>query len=82
MLPVSQFDPPFEEFFATPQEVNFGQLFASYGVEHQLITSWSQLSLSLNPLPSQGIRVLELRCDRKFDAQWRQQHFRYFAKIL
>ncbi len=82
MLPVSQFDPPFEEFFATPQEVNFGQLFASYGVEHQFITSWSQLSLSLNPLPSQGIRVLELRCDRKSDAQWRQQHFRYFANIL
>lgn len=82
MLPVAQFEPQFEEFFATPQQVEFGQLFASYGVEHQGITSWSQLSLSLNPLPSQGIRVLELRCDRKYDAQWRQQKFRYLADLL
>lgn len=82
MLPVAKFEPPFEEFFATPQEVDFGQLFASYGVEHQVITAWSQLSQWLNPLPSQGIRVLELRCDRKRDAQWRKQHLAYFADIL
>jgi 2-succinyl-5-enolpyruvyl-6-hydroxy-3-cyclohexene-1-carboxylate synthase len=81
MLPVAQFNPPFEEFFATPQQVDFGQLFASYGVEHQLISSWAELRQLLNPLPSQGIRVLELRCDRKFDAQWRKQQFRYFAEI-
>jgi 2-succinyl-5-enolpyruvyl-6-hydroxy-3-cyclohexene-1-carboxylate synthase len=82
MLPVAQFDPPFEDFFATPQQVEFGQLFASYGVEHQVITSWNQLSQLLNPLPSQGIRVLELRCDRKSDAQWRKQQFRDLAEIL
>ncbi len=82
MLPVAKFDPPFEEFFATPQEVDFGQLFASYGVEHQVISSWPQLSQLLNPLPSQGIRVLELRCDRKSDAHWRKQHFRYFANNI
>ena len=82
MLPIAQFEPPFEEFFATPQTVDFGQLFASYGVEHQFIVSWSQLSTLLNPLPTQGIRVLEVRCDRKFDAQWRKQLFRDLANIL
>ncbi|MBD2543760.1 2-succinyl-5-enolpyruvyl-6-hydroxy-3-cyclohexene-1-carboxylic-acid synthase [Planktothricoides raciborskii] len=82
MLPVAQFDPPFEEFFATPQQVDFGQLFASYGVEHQLISSWEKLRQLLNPLPSQGIRVLELRCDRKFDAQWRKQTLLNLASIL
>ena len=79
MLPISQFDPPFEEFFATPQSVNFAQLCLSYGVEHQLIESWQQLQELLNPLPSRGIRVLELSTNRKTDARRRQQ---YFTEIL
>lgn len=82
MLPVAQFNPPFEEFFATPQQVDFSQLFASYGISHHLINSWTELKQLLNPLPSQGIRVLELRCDRKFDAQWRQQNLPNLANIL
>ncbi|NEO14040.1 MAG: 2-succinyl-5-enolpyruvyl-6-hydroxy-3-cyclohexene-1-carboxylic-acid synthase [Moorea sp. SIO3F7] len=77
MLPIAKFDPPFEEFFATPQDVNFYQLCLSYGVEHQLIQSWQQLKEALNPLPSQGIRVLELPTDRRKDASWRQDYFKY-----
>ncbi|NES84243.1 MAG: 2-succinyl-5-enolpyruvyl-6-hydroxy-3-cyclohexene-1-carboxylic-acid synthase [Moorea sp. SIO2B7] len=72
MLPIAKFDPPFEEFFATPQDVNFSQLCLTYGVEHQLIESLQQLKQGLNPLPSQGIRVLELPTDRRKDASWRQ----------
>ncbi len=79
MLPISQFDPPFEEFFATPQAVNFAQLCCTYGVEHQLIQSWEELKQLLNPLPSKGIRVLELRTNRKADARWRQEHLGQFA---
>lgn len=75
MLPIAKFDPPFEEFFATPQNVNFSQLCLTYGVEYQLIESWEQLKQLLNPLPTQqGIRVLELPTDRKADARWRQEH--------
>ncbi|NEP24600.1 MAG: 2-succinyl-5-enolpyruvyl-6-hydroxy-3-cyclohexene-1-carboxylic-acid synthase [Moorea sp. SIO1F2] len=77
MLPIAKFDPPFEEFFATPQDVNFYQLCLSYGVEHQLIQSWQQLKQRLKPLPSQGIRVLELPTDRRKDASWRQDYFHY-----
>jgi 2-succinyl-5-enolpyruvyl-6-hydroxy-3-cyclohexene-1-carboxylate synthase len=79
MLPISKFDPPFEEFFATPQDVNFAQLCITYGVEHQLIQSWEQLRQLLNPLPSKGIRVLELQTDRKADASWRQEYLGKFA---
>ena len=79
MLPISKFDPPFEEFFATPQDVNFAQLCITYGVEHQLIRSWEQLRQLLNPLPSKGIRVLELQTDRKADASWRQEYLGKFA---
>ena len=75
MLPIAKYDPPFEEFFATPQAVNFGQLCLTYGVEHHLIESWEQLRSLLNPLPTTGIRVLELKTDRKADARWRQRYF-------
>lgn len=79
MLPISKFDPPFEEFFATPQDINFAQLCVTYGVEHQLIQSWEQLRRLLNPLPSKGIRVLELRTNRKADASWRKKYLGKFA---
>ncbi|WP_017318750.1 2-succinyl-5-enolpyruvyl-6-hydroxy-3-cyclohexene-1-carboxylic-acid synthase [Mastigocladopsis repens] len=79
MLPISKFDPPFEEFFATPQDIDFAQLSATYGVEHELITSWKQLRLRLNPLPTKGIRVLELRTNRKADAQWRKENLGKFV---
>ena len=79
MLPISKFDPPFEEFFATPQEINFAQLCITYGVEHQLIQSWEQLKPLLNPLPNKGIRVLELQTNRKVDASWRQEYLGKFA---
>ncbi len=80
MLPIAQFDPPFEEFFATPQDIDFAQLCATYGVEHELITSWDKLQQKLNPLPSKGIRVLELRTNRKKDAKWRQDNLPKFAE--
>jgi 2-succinyl-5-enolpyruvyl-6-hydroxy-3-cyclohexene-1-carboxylate synthase len=79
MLPISKFEPPFEEFFATPQDINFAQLCVTYGVEHKLIESWQQLEALLNPLPTKGIRVLELQTNRKNDAKWRQENLTKFA---
>ncbi|MBW4628371.1 MAG: 2-succinyl-5-enolpyruvyl-6-hydroxy-3-cyclohexene-1-carboxylic-acid synthase [Brasilonema octagenarum HA4186-MV1] len=82
MLSISKFEPPFEEFFATPQDIDFAQLCATYGVEHELITSWKQLLSRLNSLPSKGIRVLELRTNRKADAKWRKENLGQFAADL
>ncbi|MDB9357857.1 2-succinyl-5-enolpyruvyl-6-hydroxy-3-cyclohexene-1-carboxylic-acid synthase, partial [Nodularia spumigena CS-587/03] len=79
MLPISKFDPPFEEFFATPQDIDFAQLCATYNVQHQLINSWSQLQKNLQMLPKQGIRVLELRTNRKVDAKWRKENLEKFG---
>ena len=78
-LPIAKFEPPFEEFFATPQDIDFAQLCATYDVEHELITSWQQLKQRLNPLPFKGIRVLELRTNRKADAKWRRENLGKFA---
>lgn len=69
MLPIANF-PLFEEYFATPQSVDFTLLCAAYNVEYQQITSWQQLEYSITELPATGIRVLELRCDRHADAMW------------
>lgn len=80
MLPVAKFDPPFEEFFGTPQSVDFAGLCMSYGVSHRFITDWADLQQSLSQLPPLGIQVLELPCDRKQDSQWRQQFFRSIAQ--
>ncbi|MGB8687294.1 MAG: 2-succinyl-5-enolpyruvyl-6-hydroxy-3-cyclohexene-1-carboxylic-acid synthase [Microcoleus sp.] len=80
MLPVAKFDPPFEEFFATPQQINFAQLCATYGVEHQIIDDWEQFKQKLSFLPNSGIRVLELPTNRRTDAKWRQDHLGKFAK--
>ena len=82
MLPVAKFDPPFEEFFATPQHINFAQLCATYGVEHQIIDDWEQLKEKLSFLPNNGIRCLELPTDRRTDAKWRQDNLSKFAKGL
>jgi 2-succinyl-5-enolpyruvyl-6-hydroxy-3-cyclohexene-1-carboxylate synthase len=73
MLPIANFEPPFETFFATPQQADFSKLCAAYSVEHISIQSWDELAARLNPLPDQGVRVLEVRCDRKADAQWRKE---------
>ncbi|MBU7587570.1 MAG: 2-succinyl-5-enolpyruvyl-6-hydroxy-3-cyclohexene-1-carboxylic-acid synthase [Nostoc sp. TH1S01] len=79
MLPIAKFDPPFEEFFGTPQDIDFAQLCATYSVQHELITSWEDLRQQLNPLPIKGIRVLELQTNRKADAKWRQENLGKFA---
>jgi 2-succinyl-5-enolpyruvyl-6-hydroxy-3-cyclohexene-1-carboxylate synthase len=82
MLPIAQFDPPFEEFFATPQNIDFAQLCATYQVQHELIQSWEQLTDKLQILPNTGMRVLEIRPNRKTDAAWRKENLNKFARHI
>jgi 2-succinyl-5-enolpyruvyl-6-hydroxy-3-cyclohexene-1-carboxylate synthase len=81
-LLISTFDPPFEEFFGTPQNIDFSKLCATYEIEHALIYSWEKLAQRLNPLPTTGIRVLELRTNRKADALWRKTNLVKFAESV
>ncbi|MEO1374832.1 MAG: thiamine pyrophosphate-dependent enzyme, partial [Cyanobacteria bacterium J06635_10] len=82
MLPISEFEPPFEELFATPQNIDFAQLCKTYGVKHELITSWDDLCNNLNPLPNKGIRVLEIPTNRKTDAKWRKDNLGKMASEI
>ncbi|HWA09282.1 MAG TPA: 2-succinyl-5-enolpyruvyl-6-hydroxy-3-cyclohexene-1-carboxylic-acid synthase [Opitutaceae bacterium] len=81
-LPVSEFDPPFEEFVATPQEADFARLAAAYGVEHVQVRDWKHFTDLIAALPAAGIRVLELATDRKRDVGIRERIFREVADQL
>ncbi len=81
-LAIAAFDPPFEEYFATPQAVDFQRLCATYGVEYQRLRDQSSLALALQELPPQGVRLLEIRTNRRAEAHWRQALFERLAAQL
>ncbi|MGB3404790.1 MAG: 2-succinyl-5-enolpyruvyl-6-hydroxy-3-cyclohexene-1-carboxylic-acid synthase [Microcoleaceae cyanobacterium] len=82
MLPISQFEPPFEEFFATPQSINFADWCRTYQIEYELIQSWEQLENQISCLHHLGIRLLEIRTNRKEDTAWRKLFFEQFSRTL
>ncbi len=81
-LPVAQFEPPFEAFFATPQDADFGKLCAAYGVQHVVVQGWKHFTALISELPAAGVRVLEVRTDRKADAAARKTLFAEIAATL
>jgi len=66
-LPVSKMDLPFEQYFSTPQNVDMAKLCEAHGVRHQLISDWDTFIDEVSDLPRVGLRVLELKTDRKAD---------------
>ena len=81
MLPIAQNQALFEDFFATPQNLDFSQLCATYRIEYKMIENYQQLEISLTDLSYQGIRVLEIPTNRKQDTLWLKTHLSKFAKI-
>ena len=72
---MARFDPPFEEFFATPQETDFARLCAAHGAAHVLVRDWKHFIELVSVLPAGGLRILEVRTDRKSDAAMRKKFF-------
>ena len=66
-LPVSRIDSSFEDFFATPQSVDLAKLCEAHGFHHEQIQGWDSFTSSISVLPESGLRILELRTDRKAD---------------
>lgn len=81
-LPVAQFDPPFEKYWATPQRVDLAGLCAAHGVEHVPVEDASQLAPLVAELPQEGVRVLEVRTERARDAAFRKGLFADVAATL
>jgi 2-succinyl-5-enolpyruvyl-6-hydroxy-3-cyclohexene-1-carboxylate synthase len=66
-LPISRIDSSFEDFFATPQSVDLAKLCEAHGFHHEQIEGWDSFIPSISVLPESGLRILELRTDRKAD---------------
>jgi 2-succinyl-5-enolpyruvyl-6-hydroxy-3-cyclohexene-1-carboxylate synthase len=81
-LPVAQFDPPFEKYWATPQTVDFAKLCAAYGVDHTTVNDVAHLVGLIRELPASGVRMLEVRTDRPRDAAFRKRLFADVAAKL
>ncbi|MDA0349060.1 MAG: 2-succinyl-5-enolpyruvyl-6-hydroxy-3-cyclohexene-1-carboxylic-acid synthase [Verrucomicrobia bacterium] len=81
-LPISQFEPPFEEFFATPQEVDFKPLVESTGCTYKKLSSITELKDHLDLLPDSGIRVIEIETNRKKDSEFRLELFKTISASL
>jgi 2-succinyl-5-enolpyruvyl-6-hydroxy-3-cyclohexene-1-carboxylate synthase len=80
-LPVAKFDPPFEEYWATPQAVDLSKLCAAYGVPHRVVASASGMRTLLRAeLGEPGLRVIEVKTDRKKDVETRRRLFAEAAK--
>jgi len=71
-LPVADAFGEFERYFATPQRVDIGRLVTAHGIPWQAFDSAPTLLARLRETPV-GLRVLELRCDRKTDAATRRR---------
>jgi 2-succinyl-5-enolpyruvyl-6-hydroxy-3-cyclohexene-1-carboxylate synthase len=81
-LPVAKLDPPFEEFFATPQSADFALLAEAYGAEYEAVRDWVGFVALISTLPATGIRILEIKTDRKHDAALRKAMFAEIAAQL
>lgn len=77
MLPVSQFEDVFEKHYGTDQCIDFSNWAKTYGIGYELVGNWPELEEKLIEASS-GVRVLEIRTDRKSDAALRKQ---WFAEI-
>lgn len=74
-LPVAALEDVFERFFATPQAVDIGRLVAAYGIEHKEVHRIDALRTELMAPPREGVRVVEVRTDRKDDMAFRRELF-------
>jgi 2-succinyl-5-enolpyruvyl-6-hydroxy-3-cyclohexene-1-carboxylate synthase len=81
-LPIAQFNPPFERFFATPQNIDFKKFAALHNLDYHCPTNWKDFEKKVLPLPKKGIRLIELRTDRKRDAAFRTKLFQEISHTL
>ena len=62
-LPQAAHEHVFEEWFATPSDIDFAAAAQAYGASHSLLADWGELAGVL-PRPGGGVRIIEVRTDR------------------
>jgi len=71
MLPVSDWDPPFTELFATPHGRDLSALSASFGIPHDVVSSDDLDGALKAARVAGGTRVIEVRTDRTGEVEAR-----------
>lgn len=71
-LPIAAFDPPFEDYWATPQRVDFAQLCAAHHATYQRVGAPAELVAALSAPPAPGARIWHVRTDRRADVTVRR----------
>lgn len=74
-LEISGFDPPFERYFATPQNVDLALIAAAHELDYSAPTDWSTFTSEISSLPEGGVKIIELKTNRKHDMAFRQKLF-------
>ncbi len=83
LLPISNFEPPFEQFFGTPHGLDFAPIVTAYGCGYEQIQDWAHFqSAVLESLSQPGTQVLEIKSDRKRDKQLRQNLWQSIATTV
>lgn len=62
-LPQAAHEHVFEEWFATPSDIDFAAAARAYGASHRVLGDWSELEDALAG-SGQGFRIVEVRTDR------------------
>jgi len=70
-LPVAQLS-EFEKCFSTPQNCDFKKMCEAHSLDHLLCENDEELISFLHNPPEQGVRVIEIRTNRKADRDTRR----------
>lgn len=81
-LPVQAVNPPFDEFFLTPQQVDWPLLAGAYGIEIQDLPVEKSWKPFLEFTGRKGIRILRWLTNSESDARLRMEAFRRLAAKL
>jgi 2-succinyl-5-enolpyruvyl-6-hydroxy-3-cyclohexene-1-carboxylate synthase len=83
LLPIANFEPPFEQCFGTPHGLNFAPIVTAYGCDYILVQDWEHFRQSvLASLYQSGTQVIEIESDRKRDKQLRQNLWQSIAETV
>lgn len=83
MLPISNFNPPFEEFFGTAHGLDFAPIVKAYGCDYIQIQNWQHFQVSvLNSIQTEGTQILEIKSDRCQNKQLHQQFWEFIESVF
>ena len=81
-LPIAAYDPPFEDHFAMPQNVDFSKIAIAFGIGYERVKSMKSLPELLIKKSQSKIRILEMKTDRKRDTKFRRDLLEEIAEEL